>query len=334
MAVVDAPEVIDATLSTAEERTSSPAEVPGVVRAAVQPWSPPKVPQAMVEEDEVMEIERAAPEPQSVRILRKCREEVVVVEEENTTREIKRLKSAIAGVMTQIEGIARTADQRHQLIKRMEPLAEENKILREALSLLEKIIQRAQRERDLAESNSWDLEPQNGVLSERLMASSKQLKKTSEELAIVSKELKKMSEQLSKKNGELNKQDVELDQLRQTIKQIRQEKTKESERADKLAKELKDYQHKTKAQFDVLVQEAKVQKDNFNTITATIKPVLDYVDVELAPRPDGRQQGLDTIVQRCKAAWENFKNFNRDTVLTAATHALAVVQSHYPSVDI
>ena len=102
---------------------------------------------------------------------------MVVVEEENTTREIKRLKSAVAGIMTQIEvsampitpinvvgrsrfifctvnpqGIARTAEQRHQLTKRMEPLAEENKILREALSLSEKSIQRAHRERDLAES--------------------------------------------------------------------------------------------------------------------------------------------------------------------------------------
>ena len=57
----------------------------------------------MVEEDEVVEIERAAPEPQSVQIIWKRGEEVVVVEEENTTREIKRLKSAVAGVMTQIE---------------------------------------------------------------------------------------------------------------------------------------------------------------------------------------------------------------------------------------
>ena len=84
----------------------------------------------------------------------------------------------------------------------------------------------------------------------------------------------------------------------------------------------------------MLVQEAKVQKDQFNTITAAIKPVLDCVDVEPVPRPDGRQQGPDTIVQRCKAAWENFKNFNHDAVLTAATHALAVVRSHYPSIDI
>ena len=50
-----------------------------------------------------MEIERATPKPQSIWILRKRGEEVVVVEEENTTREIKRLKSAVARVMTQIE---------------------------------------------------------------------------------------------------------------------------------------------------------------------------------------------------------------------------------------
>ena len=37
----------------------------------------------------------------------------------------------------------------------------------------------------------------------------------------------------------LAKQDAELNQLRQTVEQIRQEKTKESERADKLAEELK-----------------------------------------------------------------------------------------------
>ena len=61
------------------------------------------MPQATTDEDEVVEIERTAPKPQSIRILQKCGEEVVVVEEENTTREIKRLKSAVAGVMAQIE---------------------------------------------------------------------------------------------------------------------------------------------------------------------------------------------------------------------------------------
>ena len=37
-----------------------------------------------------------------------------------------------------LQGIARTAVQRQQLIKRMEPLAEENEKLKEAVKLMEK----------------------------------------------------------------------------------------------------------------------------------------------------------------------------------------------------
>ena len=33
-------------------------------------------------------------------------------------------------------------------------------------------------------------------------------------------------------------------------------------------------------------------------------------------------------------AWESFKSFNRDIVVTTITHALAVVWSHYQSVDL
>ena len=57
-----------------------------------------------------------------------------------------------------LQGITWTAEQHHQLIKRMEPLTEENEKLKEAMNLMEKNIQRAQRERDLAESNARDLE--------------------------------------------------------------------------------------------------------------------------------------------------------------------------------
>ena len=84
----------------------------------------------------------------------------------------------------------------------------------------------------------------------------------------------------------------------------------------------------------MLVQEAKVQKENFNAIIAAIKPVLDYVDLEPATQHDDRRQRPDTIIQRCKAAWENFKTFNRDAIMTVATHVLAVVQSHYPTIDL
>ena len=47
----------------------------------------------------------------------------------------------------------------------MEPLAKENEKLKEAMKLMEKKIQRAQHERDLAESNARDLEYQKGILS-------------------------------------------------------------------------------------------------------------------------------------------------------------------------
>ena len=61
--------------------------------------------------------------------------------------------------------------------------------------------------------------------------------------------------------------------------------------------------------------------------------MLDCVDLEAAPQLDGRPPCSDTIIERCKAAWENFKSFNRDAIVTAITHALVVVQSHYLAVD-
>ena len=47
----------------------------------------------------------------------------------------------------------------------------------------------------------------------------------------------------------------------------------------------------------------------------------------MPPRPD-------TIIDRCKAAWENFKSFNSDATISVAMHALAVVRSHYPAIDL
>ena len=62
--------------------------------------------------------------------------------------------------------------------------------------------------------------------------------------------------------------------------------------------------------------------------------MLDCIDLKAAPQPDGRPQRSDTIIQRCKVAWENFKSFNRDAIVSATTHALAVVRSHYPTIDL
>ena len=61
-------------------------------------------------------------------------------------------------VLVHLQGIARTIEQRCQLIKRMEPLAKENEKLKQAMKLMEKNVQKAQREWDLIESNARDLE--------------------------------------------------------------------------------------------------------------------------------------------------------------------------------
>ena len=57
----------------------------------------------MEEEDEVEEIECEGSRSQTVRIFRKRGEEVVVIEEEDTTREVKRLQSTFCMAMKQIE---------------------------------------------------------------------------------------------------------------------------------------------------------------------------------------------------------------------------------------
>jgi len=62
----------------------------------------------------------------------------------------------------------------------MEPLTEENKKLREVMKLMEKNIQRAQRQRDLAKPNTKDLEYQKGTLSKQLKTVFEQLEHTSE----------------------------------------------------------------------------------------------------------------------------------------------------------
>ena len=62
----------------------------------------------------------------------------------------------------------------------MEPLAEENAKLKEAVKLMEKNVQRAQHERDLTESNAKDMEYQKGILSEQLATVSEQLMSVSE----------------------------------------------------------------------------------------------------------------------------------------------------------
>ena len=60
-------------------------------------------PTAVEEEDEVEEIIHDEPRTQSIQILRKRGDEVVVVEEEDTPREMRWLKSTLGEVVKQIE---------------------------------------------------------------------------------------------------------------------------------------------------------------------------------------------------------------------------------------
>ena len=44
-----------------------------------------------------------------------------------------------------------------------------------------------------------------------------------------------------------------------------------------------DYCQRVKAQFDVLEQDAWTQRDKFDTVVAGIRPVLDCIELEVAP---------------------------------------------------
>ena len=86
-----------------EEQTALAEASEGVVEHAIRPPTPQVMPLATVEGDGVEEIERNEPRPQAVRILRKYGNDIVIVEEEDTTREFRRLETALTEVMKQIK---------------------------------------------------------------------------------------------------------------------------------------------------------------------------------------------------------------------------------------
>ena len=75
----------------------------------------------------------------------------------------------------------------------------------------------------------------------------------------------------------------------------------------------------------MLELEAKTQRGKLEAVVTGIKPVVDCIDMEVAPQPDDRSPCPDAIIDKCKAAWENFKSFNRDVIVSIMTHALVVV---------
>ena len=99
----EVPEFGAAEPTAAEDQTAPPEASLGMVGPAVWPLSPQVVPPTTAKEDKVEEIEHDEPRTQTVRILRKRGDEVVILEEEDTTMELKKLETALAGVMKQIK---------------------------------------------------------------------------------------------------------------------------------------------------------------------------------------------------------------------------------------
>ena len=83
----------------------------------------------------------------------------------------------------------------------------------------------------------------------------------------------------------------------------------------------------------MLELEARTQRGKLDAVVAGVRPLLDCINREVAPQPDDRLPHLNAFIDRCKAAWENFKGFNRDVTVFVMTHALAVVRSHYPAIN-
>ena len=77
----------------------------------------------------------------------------------------------------------------------------------------------------------------------------------------------------------------------------------------------------------MLEQEAQTLRRKLDTVVVEVRPMLECIDME-ATQPIDRLPRSNTIIDRCKAAWENFKSFNHDATISIATHALVVVLSH------
>jgi hypothetical protein len=78
----------------------------------------------------------------------------------------------------------------------------------------------------------------------------------------------------------------------------------------------------------------KKWEDEIEAIAAGIGPVLDNIGL---PQPEGARLHEDdpyqSMIDRCRDAWSNFREFARSVAHGAMIHALAQLRSHYPMVD-
>ena len=60
-------------------------------------------------------------------------------------------------------------------------------------------------------------------------------------------------------------------------------------------------------------------------MVARVRSVLDCIDMEVAPQPDDRPPRPDAIIDKC---------LNHDATISIMMHALVVVRSHYPMINL
>ncbi|XP_066324009.1 uncharacterized protein [Miscanthus floridulus] len=145
-------------------------------------------------------------------------------------------------------------------------------------------------------------------------------------------ENKKLKEAMNRSEKNIQRAHRERDLVESNARDLEYQKVVLSEHLATVKEQLRSKSEQL-ATASTQLKDASEQLEKLQKVFEE-KKVLDCVEPETAPQPDGRPPRPDIIVKRCKTAWESFKSFNRDVVVTDATHALAVVQSHYPATDL
>lgn len=96
-----------------------------------------------------------------------------------------------------------------------------------------------------------------------------------------------------------------------------------------------EYRRQAQAQFHVLTEQVKAQQDQIDAIAAGIGPVPNNIGL---PQVAGAGVPADgpyrSLIDRCRNAWSDFREFSRSVAHGAVVHALAQLRSHYPLVDL
>ena len=83
------------------------------------------------------------------------------------------------------------------------------------------------------------------------------------------------------------------------------------------------------------MEQVKTHDEKLEAMTVGIQPVLDCISLEQLEGEwlpgDGPYQ---SVVDHCRIAWVDFKEFASSAAHGAMVHALAQLRSHYPSVDL